>query len=93
VIVVCCATAVEKVTILARLLSIDSMQNNQQIRTSIAHAACCLIGSLEDINLYVVQRTTLYLETIKVSSTKVLYMCTYVYLFSLLYIELLLSVP
>jgi len=63
--------AVEKVTVLARLLSVDSIQNNHQIKTSLAHAACYLIGSLQDINLYVVERTALYLETIKASSIKV----------------------
>jgi len=63
--------AVEKVTVLARLLSVDSIQNNHQIKTSLAHAACCLIDSLQDINLYVVERTALYLETIKASSIKV----------------------
>ena len=70
-IVVCCLVAVEKVTVLARLLTVDSIQNNQQIKTSLAHAACYLIGSLQDINLYVVERTALYLETIKASSIKV----------------------
>jgi len=62
---------VEKVTVLARLLSMDSIQNNQQIKTSLAHAVCYLIGSLQDINLYVVERTALYLETIRVSSVRV----------------------
>jgi len=67
----CAVVAVEKVTVLARLLSVNSIQNNQRIRTSLAHAFCYLIGSLQDINLYVVERATLYLETIKASSIKV----------------------
>jgi len=71
VLCVCCVVAVEKVTVLARLLTVDSIQNNQQIKTSLAHAVCYLIGSLQDINLYVVERATLYLETIKASSIKV----------------------
>jgi len=65
---------VEKVTALARLLSVSSIQNNHRIKTSLAHAACYLIGSLQDINLYVVERTALYLETIKASSIKVLWL-------------------
>jgi len=69
--VVFVVVAVEKVTVVTRLLSVDSIQNNQQIRTSLAHAACCLISSLQDINLYVVQRTMLYLETINAASIKV----------------------
>jgi len=80
---VCCVVAVEKVTVLSRLLSIESIQNNQQIKTSLAHAACYLIGSLQDINLYVVDRTTLFLETIKASSIRVCYLdfclCTVVW--------------
>jgi len=65
---------VEKVTVLARQLSAEYIQNNQLIKTSLAHAACYLIGSLQDINLYVVDRTALYLQTIKASSIKVCYL-------------------
>ncbi len=39
--------------------------------TSLAHAFCYLIGCLNDVNTSVVQRTTLYLETIKDSALKV----------------------
>jgi len=67
----CGVVTVEKVTVVARLLSVESIENNQQIKTSLAHAFCYLIGSLQDINLYVVERATLYLETIKASSIKV----------------------
>jgi len=84
-IVVCCVVTVEKVTVLARLLSVDSIQNNQQIKTSLAHAACYLIGSLQDLSLYVVERTDLYLETIKASSIKVCHLsissCVHMFLF------------
>ena len=65
----------EKVTVLARLLTVDTIQNNQLIKTSLAHAVCYLIGSLQDINLYVVDRATLYLETIKASSIRVCLLC------------------
>ena len=65
------AFAVEKVTVIARMLKVDSIQNNQQIKTSLAHAFCYLIGSLDDIHMVVVQRTAIYLETIKVASIKV----------------------
>jgi len=67
----CVVVTVEKVTVLARLLSVDSIQSNHLIKTSLAHAACYLISSLQDTNLYVVERTALYLETIKASSIKV----------------------
>ena len=66
---------VEKVTVLARLLKIEAILNNQVIMTSLAHAFCYLIGCLNDVNTSVVQRTTLYLETIKDSALKVLLKC------------------
>lgn len=62
---------VEKVTMIARLTTRDMIENNQQIMTSLAHAFCYLIGSLDDINSAVVQRTTLYLDTIKQKSVEV----------------------
>jgi len=79
-IVACCVViAVEKVTVLSRLLSAESIENNQQIKNSLAHSACYLIGSLQDINLYVVERTALYLETIKASSIKVCYLSVFLF--------------
>ena len=50
---------------IARLTHREMIENNQQIMTSLAHAFCYLIGSLDDINSAVVQRTTLYMDTIK----------------------------
>ena len=61
----------EKVTVFARLLEADSIQHNQVIQTALAHAFCLLIGSLEDINGAVAQRTIQYLDTIKTASIKV----------------------
>ena len=63
--------AVERVTVLARILKPETIRKNQPIMTSLSHAFCCLIGSLNDINSRVVQRTTIYLETIKDSAIKV----------------------
>ena len=63
--------SVEKVTVLARLLETESIRKNQQIMTSLSHAFCCLIGSLNDINSFVVQKATVFLETIKESAVKV----------------------
>ena len=57
---------------IARLTSQDMIENNQQIMTSLAHAFCYLIGSLDDINSAVVQRTTLYLDTVKEASVHVI---------------------
>ena len=67
--------AVERVTVLARILKPDTIRMNQQVMTSLSHAFCCLIGSLNDINSRVVQRTTIYLETIKTCALKVSIFC------------------
>ncbi|XP_074643701.1 protein unc-79 homolog [Tubulanus polymorphus] len=67
--------AVEKVTVLARLLDAKTIKNNQPILTALAHAFCYLVGSLDDINAAVAQRTMLYLETIKSQSLKCMCMC------------------
>ncbi|XP_064602074.1 protein unc-79 homolog isoform X2 [Liolophura sinensis] len=66
---------VEKVTVLARHLDSDMIRCNQVIQTTLAHAFCLLIGSLEDINAAVAQKTVLYLETIKPSAIKCLCQC------------------
>lgn len=65
--------SVEKATVLARCMESDSVMHNKTIKTAFAHIFCLLIGSLEDINAAVSQRTVQYLETIKVSSIKVSY--------------------
>ncbi|XP_064622108.1 protein unc-79 homolog isoform X4 [Lineus longissimus] len=67
--------AVEKVTILARLMELKAIKSNQPILTSLAHAFCYLIGSLDDMKSAVAQRTILYLETIKETSLKCLCVC------------------
>ena len=56
---------------IARQLYTRAIQNNQQIMTSLSHAFCYLIGSVEDINASVVQKATLFLETIKDAAVKV----------------------
>lgn len=66
--------SVEKVTVLARFLETEGLQNNQIIQTALAHAFCLLIGSVEDINAAVAQRATQYLETIKYAAIKVLFL-------------------
>lgn len=67
--------AVEKVVVICRLLNADSIHNNQVIQTALSHAFCYLIGSLEDLNTAVSQRTIIYLETIKPSAIKCLIQC------------------
>ncbi|CAI9733136.1 QUALITY PROTEIN: unc-79 homolog [Octopus vulgaris] len=67
--------AVEKVVVICRLLDVDSIHNNQVVQTALSHAFCYLVGSLEDMNTAVSQRTIIYLETIKPSAIKCLIQC------------------
>nr|KAG5704260.1 hypothetical protein BaRGS_012548 [Batillaria attramentaria] len=67
--------AVEKVTVLSRCLEPDTIRNNQVIQTSLAHAFCHMVGSVEDINSSVAQRTIMFLETIRPSGLKCLIQC------------------
>ena len=50
---------------LARFLDTDSISKNQVIQTSLSHAFCQLIGSVEDINAAVAQKAIMFLETIR----------------------------
>jgi hypothetical protein len=63
--------AVEKVTVLARFLEPETIRNNQVILTSLAHCFCHMVGSVEDINSAVAQRTVMFLETIRPGGLKV----------------------
>ncbi|XP_053376174.1 protein unc-79 homolog isoform X2 [Mercenaria mercenaria] len=67
--------AVEKATVLARFMENESVMHNKTIKTAFAHIFCLLLGSLEDINAAVSQRTIQYLETIKASSIKCICQC------------------
>lgn len=65
------SSTVEKVTMIARCLEPEVIRNNQVIQTSLAHAFCHLIGSVEDINASVAQRAIMFLETIRPTALKV----------------------
>ncbi|XP_055879587.1 protein unc-79 homolog isoform X2 [Biomphalaria glabrata] len=67
--------AVEKITVFARCLEPEVFRNNQIIMTSLAHAFCHLIGSVEDINASVAQRAIMFLETIRPIALKCLVSC------------------
>ena len=62
---------VEKVTVIARLVDPSAVENNQVILTTLAHIFCHLIGGLNDVHSAVVQRTSIYLDTIKDSGIRV----------------------
>lgn len=76
---------VEKVTVLARFLETDGLQNNQVIQTALAHAFCLLIGSVEDINAAVAQRATQYLETIKYAAIKVFFFLVFLLQYTIIH--------
>ncbi|XP_052767692.1 protein unc-79 homolog [Mya arenaria] len=67
--------AVEKATVLARFMEPEQVMHNKTIKTGFAHIFCLLIGSLEDINAAVSQRTIQYLETVKATSIKCICQC------------------
>ncbi|XP_013379281.1 protein unc-79 homolog [Lingula anatina] len=68
-------SAVEKVSVLLRYVRCETVKENQVLLTTLAHAFCHLIESLNDINCMVAQKTKFYLETQKKSSIKCLCMC------------------
>ncbi|WAR19666.1 UNC79-like protein [Mya arenaria] len=67
--------SMEKATVLARFMEPEQVMHNKTIKTGFAHIFCLLIGSLEDINAAVSQRTIQYLETVKATSIKCICQC------------------
>ncbi|GBP28889.1 Protein unc-79 homolog [Eumeta japonica] len=51
------------------------LKNNNPLQTSLATAFCYLISSMDDINVYVAQRATLYVGTIHDNAIKLLLYC------------------
>lgn len=58
-------------SVLARHLDPDCVKNNQVILTTLAHAFCILIESLNDVNAIVAQKAHIYLQTLKSASVQV----------------------
>lgn len=63
--------AVERVTVLARFMDSSPLRNILPLQAALADAFCYLISSMDDPNVYVAQRATLYLGTIHDSAVKV----------------------
>lgn len=59
------ATTVEKVAVLCRFLDIHSVTKNHLLKYSLAHAFCCFLTAVEDVNPAVATRAGLLLDTIK----------------------------
>lgn len=63
--------AVERVTIIARFMDSTPLRNVPCLQAALANAFCYLISSMDDCNVYVAQRATLYLGTIHDAAIKV----------------------
>ncbi|XP_075984976.1 UNC-79 domain-containing protein isoform X3 [Anticarsia gemmatalis] len=57
-------TAVERVTVIIRFMDGSPVKTSLPLQTALATAFCYLISSMDDINVYVAQRATLYIGTV-----------------------------
>ncbi|CAL8286754.1 unnamed protein product [Lota lota] len=67
--------AVEKVAVLCRFLDVGSVTKNHLLKYSLAHAFCCFLASVEDVNPAVATRARLLLDTIKRPALQGLCLC------------------
>ncbi|XP_073465864.1 protein unc-79 homolog isoform X2 [Aquarana catesbeiana] len=67
--------AVEKVAVLCRFLDIHSLTKNHLLKYSLAHAFCCFLTAVEDVNPAVATRAGLLLDTIKRPALQGLCLC------------------
>ncbi|XP_029453714.1 protein unc-79 homolog [Rhinatrema bivittatum] len=67
--------AVEKVALLCRFLDIHSVTKNHLLKYSLAHAFCCFLTAVEDVNPAVATRAGLLLDTIKRPALQGLCLC------------------
>ncbi|KAL4717234.1 hypothetical protein ACJJTC_017121, partial [Scirpophaga incertulas] len=68
-------TAVERVTIIIRFMDGSPVKSSLPLQTALATAFCYLISSMDDINVYVAQRATLYIGTIHDKAIEMLLYC------------------
>ncbi|KOX78817.1 Protein unc-79 like protein, partial [Melipona quadrifasciata] len=67
--------AVERVTLIARFMDSTPLRNVANLQAALANAFCYLIASMDDSNVYVAQRSTLYLGTIHDAAMRSLILC------------------
>ncbi|CAK9822552.1 Protein unc-79 homolog [Anthophora retusa] len=67
--------AVERVTLMARFMDSTPLRNVMSLQAALANAFCYLIASMDDSNVYVAQRATLYLGTIHDTAMRSLILC------------------
>lgn len=63
--------AVERVTVIARFMDSTPLRTEVNLQAALATAFCHLIASMDDINVYVAQRATLYLGTVHDTAIRV----------------------
>ncbi|KAL0868664.1 hypothetical protein ABMA27_008117 [Loxostege sticticalis] len=68
-------TAVERVSIIIRFMDGSPIKTSLPLQTALATAFCYLISSMDDINVYVAQRATLYIGTIHDHAIELLLFC------------------
>ena len=61
-----------KVTLLFRFLEDRPVKKSSVLKSVLSHAFCCLIASVDDINVFVSQRAVLSLGTIHDNAVRVL---------------------
>ncbi|XP_034177759.2 UNC-79 domain-containing protein [Osmia lignaria lignaria] len=67
--------AVERVTLMARFMDSTPLRNVMSLQAALANAFCYLVASMDDGNVYVAQRATLYLGTIHDTAIRSLILC------------------
>ncbi|XP_068085270.1 protein unc-79 homolog [Anabrus simplex] len=67
--------AVERVTVMARFMDTTPLRAVFGLQAALANAFCYLISSMDDMNVQVAQRATLYLGTIHDAAVKSLILC------------------
>lgn len=67
--------AVERVTVITRFMDSTPLRSEVSLQASLATAFCHLIASMDDINVHVAQRATLYLGTIHDNAVQSLLYC------------------
>ncbi|XP_060806027.1 protein unc-79 homolog [Amyelois transitella] len=68
-------TATERVIIIIRFMDGSPIKTSLPLQTALATAFCYLISSMDDINVYVAQRATLYIGTIHDNAIELLLYC------------------
>ncbi|XP_041949366.1 protein unc-79 homolog isoform X2 [Alosa sapidissima] len=67
--------AVERVAVLCRFLDMGAVTKSHLLKYSLAHAFCCFLASIEDVNPAVATRAHLLLDTIKCPALQGLCLC------------------